>query len=94
MDVDPGNQQVIPDDQSQAEGGPEDTVEGATAQPDLHAGTGQDSGEAGDQAMTDASGEGGQGPSKPGDTGAAEESEEREQRSQDESVSEGQLGEQ
>lgn len=80
MDVDADNPQAVQEDTLQPEGAPEDVIDGATAQPDLHAGAGQDSGEAGDQAMADANqGEGGQGQSASGEVGGAEESAEREQ---------------
>ena len=78
MDVEGENPQAMPEDASQPEGATEDIVD-ATAQPDLHAGTGQDSGEAGDHAMAEASqGEGGQGPSSSGETGGPEEATEKE----------------
>ncbi|KAH9924312.1 midasin [Epithele typhae] len=73
MVIDPDNPQVAPDDQPPPEGVTEDIVDGATAQPDLHAGSGQDSGEQGEQAVADATqGEGGQGPSSSGEAGMVE----------------------
>ena len=69
MDVEGDTPQAIQEDAAQPEGATQDMVD-ATAQPDLHAGTGQDSGEAGDRAMAEADqGEGGQGPSSSGDAG-------------------------
>ncbi|KAI0328990.1 midasin [Cubamyces sp. BRFM 1775] len=84
MDVE-DNPQALPEDAAQPENMAEDIVDGATAQPDLHAGSGQDSGEAGDQAMADANeGDGGQGPSSSGEAGGPEErSEEQESNAQD-----------
>ncbi|CDO69902.1 hypothetical protein BN946_scf184884.g61 [Trametes cinnabarina] len=73
MDVEE-NPQALPEDGAQPENISEDVVDGATAQADLHAGTGQDSGEAGDQAMADSNqGQGGQGPSSAGEAGGPEE---------------------
>ncbi|KAH9891844.1 midasin [Cubamyces lactineus] len=84
MDVE-ANPQALPEDAAQPENMTEDIVDGATAQPDLHAGSGQDSGETGDQAMADANqGEGGQGPSSSGHAGGPQERpEERESNAQD-----------
>ncbi|OSD02514.1 midasin [Trametes coccinea BRFM310] len=68
------NPQAVPEEAPQPENVSEDIVDGATAQPDLHAGIGQDSGEAGDQAMADAEqGQGAQGPSSAGKAGGPEE---------------------
>ncbi|KAI8971187.1 midasin [Trametes punicea] len=62
----------------------EDMVDGATAQPDLHAGTGQDSGEAGHQAVAEANqGQGDQGPSSAGEARGPEEPKELEDTMQD-----------
>ncbi|TBU59248.1 midasin [Dichomitus squalens] len=83
MDVEGENPQAMPDDATQPEGATEDIVD-ATAQPDLHAGTGQDSGEAGDQAMPGAhQGEGDQGPSSSGEAGGPEEPAEKEEGTQE-----------
>ncbi|KAI0667730.1 midasin [Trametes maxima] len=83
MDVE-DNPQAIPEDATQPENNIEDIVDGVVAQPDLHAGAGQDSGEAGDQAMADANqGEGGNGPSSSGEVGGLEETEERDGSTQD-----------
>ncbi|KAI0357543.1 midasin [Trametes cingulata] len=83
MDVE-DNPQAVPEDAAQPENVTEDIVDGATAQPDLHAGAGQDSGEAGDQAMAEANqGQGGKGPSSSGEAGGPEEPEERESAAQD-----------
>ncbi|KAI0373653.1 midasin [Pilatotrama ljubarskyi] len=83
MDVE-DNPQAMPEDAAQSENVTEDIVDGATAQPDLHAGAGQDSGEAGDQAMAEANqGQGGKGASSSGEAGGAEEPEERESAAQD-----------
>ncbi|KAI1794980.1 midasin [Ganoderma leucocontextum] len=77
------NPQATQEDAAQPEGATEDMVD-ATAQPDLHAGTGQDSGEAGDHAMAEANqGEGGQGPSSSGDAGGPEEPSEKEEGAQE-----------
>ncbi|KAL1950443.1 hypothetical protein VTO73DRAFT_5567 [Trametes versicolor] len=83
MDVE-DNPQAVPEDVPQPENSTEDTVDGATAQPDLHAGTGQDSGDAGEQAMADANeGQGSKGPSSSGETGGQEEIDEKESDVQD-----------
>ena len=72
VEMDGENPQAMPEDVAQPEGATEDIVD-ATAQPDLHAGTGQDSGEADDHAMAEANqGEGGQGPSSSGEAGGPE----------------------
>ncbi|KAI0631943.1 midasin [Trametes polyzona] len=88
MDVE-DNPTEVPEDAAQPENVSEDIVDGATAQPDLHAGAGQDSGEVGDQAMADTTqGQGGKGASSSGETGGQEESEERESAAQDGSAQE------
>ncbi|KAM5539433.1 hypothetical protein V8D89_006885 [Ganoderma adspersum] len=77
------NPQAMQEGAAQPEGTTEDMVD-TTAQPDLHAGTGQDSGEAGDQATAEANeGEGGQGPSSSGEAGGAEETGEEEKSAQE-----------
>ncbi|RDX53520.1 midasin [Lentinus brumalis] len=79
MDTEGDNPQAIPEDGAQTDGPAEDMVD-ATAAPDLQAGTGQDSGQAGDQAMADANqGDGGQGPSSSGETAGPEEPAEHEE---------------
>ncbi|KAI0769070.1 midasin [Trametes elegans] len=83
MDVE-DNPQTVAEDAAQPENVTEDLVDGATAQPDLHAGAGQDSGEAGDQAMTDVSqGAGGQGPSSAGQAVQQAEGEEQDAKEQE-----------
>lgn len=76
MDTEGDKPQAISEDGAQPDGPTEDMVD-ATAAPDLQAGTGQDSGQAGDQAMSDANqGDGGQGSSSSGETAEAAEREE------------------
>ncbi len=88
MDTEGDNPQAIPEDGAQTDGPTEDMVD-ATAAPDLQAGTGQDSGQAGDQAMAEFnSGDGGQGPSSSGETAGPEEPAEREEGQQDTSSQE------
>ena len=83
VEMEGDNPQTIQEDAAQPEGVTEDMVD-ATAQPDLHAGTGQDSGEAGDHAMSEANeGEGGQGPSSSGQAGGPEETGEKEESAQE-----------
>ncbi|KAI0822070.1 midasin [Trametes gibbosa] len=88
MDVEE-NPTAVPENAAQPENGSEDIVDGATAQPDLHAGAGQDSGETGDQAMADTNqGQGSKGSAASGEAGGEEESEEREAAAQEATVQE------
>ena len=94
MDVDTDVPPTAQEDAPLPDGQSEEPVDGATAQPDLHAGAGQDSGEAGDQAMADSTqGEGGQGLSTSSKDGGVEEFAEREQYQRDESVQDERSGE-
>ena len=87
MDTEGDNPQAMPEDSAHPDGLTEDMID-STAAPDLHAGAGQDSGEAGDQAMADANlGAGGEGPSS-GEAGAPEEAVEREEGQADTGVQE------
>ncbi|KAI9068715.1 midasin [Trametes sanguinea] len=86
MDVE-DNPQAVPEDAAQPENVSEDIIDGATAQPDLHAGTGQDSGDAGDQGMAEAEqGQGGQGPSSAGKAGGPEEEAQEGEKSSEDSA--------
>lgn len=77
MDTEGDNPHAMQEDAAQA-GPTDDIVDDATAQPDLHAGTGQDSGQTGDQTMAEANqGESVQGASA-GEYSGPEEATERE----------------
>ncbi|KAH9851719.1 midasin [Lenzites betulinus] len=83
MDVEE-NPTVVPEGAPEPENVSEDVVDGATAQRDLHAGAGQDSGESGDQAMADTNqGQGSKGSAASGEAGGQEESDERDEAAQD-----------